>query len=78
MVLYVDPSTHLVARQTYVQGGAGQPLVEEVFSDYRPIDGVQVAFRAEVRRGGQIVLERRVTSIRFNDPPAPTLFKRPS
>jgi len=78
MVLYVDPSTHLVARQTYVPGGAGQPLVEEIFSGYRPVDGIQIAFRAEVRRGGETILERSVTTIRLNESLAPDLFKRPS
>ncbi len=78
IVLYIDPATHLVAKQSYVAGGTGQPLVEEVFSDYRAIDGVQIAFRAEVRRGGETILERHVTSIRLNDPLASTLFKRPS
>ena len=78
MVLYVDPATHLVARQTYVPGGAGQPLVEEIFSSYRPVNGIQIAFRAEVRRGGETILERSVTTIRLNESLAPDLFKRPS
>ena len=36
-------------------GGVGQPLIEEVFSDYKPVDGVQIAFTANGaprRRGG--------------------------
>ncbi len=78
MVLYIDPVTHLVARQSYVPGGAGQPLVEEIFSDYRPVDGVQIAFSAEIRRGGETILQRRVTTIRLNEPLGPTLFQRPS
>ena len=78
MVLYVDPDTGLIAKQTYVAGGAGQPLIEEVFSDYRPVDGVQIAFRGDVRRGGQQVLERRVTDIKINAPIDPALFKRPA
>ncbi len=41
--------------------GAGQPLVEELFTDYRPVDGVQIAFLAKVRRAGQLILERRIT-----------------
>ncbi len=78
MVLHVDPVTHLVARQSYAPGGGGQPLIEEIFSDYRTIDGVQIAFTAEVHRGGETILHRRVTSIRLNEPLGPTLFKRPS
>jgi zinc protease len=78
MVLYVDPATHLVARQTYVAGGFGRPLIEEIFRDYKPVDGVQIAFSATVRRGGETVLERQVRDIRINAPVEPSLFARPT
>jgi zinc protease len=77
MVLYVDPETNLVDRQTYVAGGPGQPLIEELFTDYRAVDGMQVAFTASVRQGGRAVLERRITGIRINVPLDPALFQRP-
>lgn len=77
MLLYVDPDTHLIAKQTYVAGGPGRPLVEEVFSDYRPVDGVQVAFSTLVRIHGEAVLERTVTRFTINGPVGPTTFKRP-
>jgi zinc protease len=79
LVLYIDPGTSLIAKQTYVAGAsAGQPLVEEIFSDYRPVDGVQIAFTANVRVGGTPVLERRISDIRINAPTNPALFKRPT
>jgi hypothetical protein len=78
VVLYVNPETGLISKQTYVAGGAGRPLIEEVFSDYRPVDGVQIAYSATIRRGGQPVLERRVTAITINAPIDPALFKRPA
>jgi zinc protease len=79
MVMYVDPATGLVSRQTYVVGGgAGQPLVEENFTDYRAVDGVQINFSANVRVGGQPALERTVIDIRIGGPLDPALFKRPS
>jgi hypothetical protein len=78
VVLYVDPTTNLVARQTYVAGRPGDPLVEEIFSDYKTVDGVQIAFTAAVRRDGQQVLERRVTEIDINPPLDPALFRRPA
>ncbi len=77
MVLYIDPATHLIAKQTYVAGGPGNPLIEELFADYRPVDGVQIAFSATVRRGGHTVLERRVVELRINDGLDQALFKRP-
>ena len=78
IVLYLDPETNLVSKQAYVAGGAGQPLIEEVFSDYRPVDGIQIAYAAQVRRGGQTMLERRVSTITINPPLDPALFKRPA
>jgi zinc protease len=78
MVLYIHPETHLIAKQTYVAGAPGQPLMEELFSDYKPVSGIQVAFSAKVRRGGQPVLDRRISDIRINAPVDPALFKRPS
>jgi hypothetical protein len=61
-----------------VAGGPGQALVEELFSEYKAVDGVQIAFTAAVRRGSQTVLERKVTEIRINEPLDPALFKRPA
>jgi zinc protease len=78
MVVFVSPETHLIARQTYVAGAAGEPLVEESFEDYRNVEGVQIAFMARVRIGGRPMLERRVTAITFNPPFVPSLFQRPS
>jgi zinc protease len=78
IVLHIDPATSLIAKQMYVVGGPGQPLVEELFSDYRPVDAVQIAFLAQVRRGGQLILERRITSIKINAPLDAALFKRPA
>jgi len=77
IVLYVAPDTSLIAKQAYIAGGGERPLIEEQFSDYRPVDGIQVAFAAKVLRGGEAVLERHVTEIAFNKPIAPSLFKRP-
>jgi hypothetical protein len=77
MVFYIDPETSLVVKQTYVAAGLGGPLVEEIFSDYRPVDGVQIAFATTVRVHGEPVLERTVTSFTINGTLAPTLFSRP-
>ena len=77
MVMYIDPETFRITRQTYVAGGPGAPLVEELFGDYRPIDGVQIAFSATVRRGSETLIERKIIELRINDSLDPALFKRP-
>jgi zinc protease len=78
MVMYVDASTGLVTKQTYVAGGMGQPLVEESFSDYRAVDGLQINFAASVRVGGEPALERTVIDVKVGGALDPALFRRPS
>ena len=77
-VLLVDRATGLIAKQVYVGPGRDRPLVEEVFSDYRPVDGVQIAFRAIMRQRGLQMVDRRVTDVKINAPLDPALFKRPA
>lgn len=77
--LYVDATSGLVVRQTYVaRGPQGEVAGEESFSDYRVVNGLQVAFKAVVRRGGATVLERTVTDFKYNVALEPDLFKKPS
>jgi zinc protease len=77
-VMYVDPTTSLITKQTYVAGGMGRALVEELFGDYQPTDGIEIAHIARVRIGGQQVLERRIAEVTVNAPLSATLFKRPA
>jgi hypothetical protein len=78
MALYMEESG-LVVKQTYSSmGPAGMEATEEEFFDYRLVDGLQVAFRAVVRRRGEKVVERVVREFEYNTPIAPALFKRPS
>jgi hypothetical protein len=77
IVLEVDRNTMLIRKQSYRADAPGRPLVEESFSDYRPVDGVQIAFRAS-RKSGPLVVERRVTDVKINAPVEPALFSRPA
>jgi zinc protease len=76
--LYVD-SANLIARQAYSSAGPdGQPMqAEEVFSDYRTVDGIKVPFTAQVLRDGRPILERTLTEVTFNSTIDPKLFSRP-
>jgi hypothetical protein len=78
LVLYVDARTHLIAKQAYVVNAPGRPLIEELFSDYRPIDGLSVAFTAEVRTDGRPIVRRRLDDITINGGIDPKLFTRPN
>jgi hypothetical protein len=76
--LYVD-SQSLVVRQSFQTPAPDgkRILAEELFSDYRAVDGVQVPFRADVRRNGTLILSRTLTTVTFNTPLDETLFARP-
>ena len=78
VVLYIDPDTNLISRQSYVVGGVGQPLIEEIFADYRPVKGVLFAHAATVKRSGQPILKRLVISLVVNADLDRVLFKRPA
>ena len=77
VILYVDPATGLIRKQVFTADSPGRPIVEEQFSDYRAVDGVQIPFTAS-RKAGPITLERKVTDVKFNTPIDPALFKRPA
>jgi hypothetical protein len=75
ILLSIDPATFRVTKESFAAGRAGQALVEETFSNYRSVDGVQMPFQAE-RRVGPISIRRRVTELRLNQPVDPSLFTR--
>jgi hypothetical protein len=77
IVLYIDPQTSLVSKQAFGADGPTFMLVEEQFSDYRPVDGVQIAYKAR-RTIGDRSVERTVSDVKINQPIEPALFKRPA
>ena len=77
VTLYIDRTTGLIARELY-DASDGSGTVEELYSDYRSVDGLQVPFTTVVKRPGKPVIERLVKSVRFNIPLQSSLFVRPS
>jgi len=77
VVLTVDAESFRVTKESFAAGGGGQALVEETFSDYRAVSGVQMPFAAE-RGTGPLIIKRRVTDLQINAPIDPSLFARPS
>lgn len=74
VTLVFDPVTALMLRERYLMDGA---QVEEEYSDYRRVSGIQVAFKASVRRGGAPLLERVFQSVELNVPLDRSLFTKP-
>jgi len=77
VVLYIDPETSMVRKLLFAATTPGRPLVEEQFSDYRNVDGIQIAFEA-TRKVGPLSVQRKVTDVKINPPLDPALFKRPA
>jgi zinc protease len=73
--LVLDPDTMVILSQRYDMENA---TMEERYADYRPIDGIQVPFKAEVRRNGVRLIERVLHRIEFNIPLEASLFSKPS
>jgi zinc protease len=76
--LYIDPQ-NLIGRQAFSAAGPdGRPVqAEEAFSDYRLVSGIQVPFKAEVYRGGRVILSRVLKNVALNSALDDTLFARP-
>jgi hypothetical protein len=78
VTLYIDEQ-NLIARQAFTSAGpTGTPIkTEEVFSDYRTIDGVRIPFGAQLLRDGTPVLTRTLTRVVLNSRLDDALFMRP-
>ena len=72
----LDPKTSLISYMRYAL--SDKTSAEEAFSDYRSINGLLVAFHAEVRRSGLPSVLRLVKSFEYNVDLAPSLFAKPS
>jgi zinc protease len=71
-----DPITGLMVYQQYGAVG-GEPRTEETFTDYRAVQGLQVAHQASVRREGQPPIQRIVHTFELNVPLDAAFFKKP-
>jgi zinc protease len=75
--LVLHPETGQIVRAWYPASGAGG-RVEETFSDYRQIEGLQVAFSVTVRHPGLPPFTRIIREFQLNVPIDPSVFSKPS
>jgi zinc protease len=79
LTLIFDPATALLAKAKYrVAAPGGDVNVEEIYSDYRDVRGLKVAFTTEVRRDGAPAVHRTLRTFEFNVPVDSALFNKPS
>jgi hypothetical protein len=76
--LHIDSAMRIVGQAYSRPDPSGrQILMEEVFSDYREVQGIHVPFEAQLLHNGQPILKRTFTSVTLNGPVSDTLFARP-
>jgi len=73
VTLFVNRDNGLIEKARYLGGPDGR--TDEIYSDYRNVAGIQVAFHTVVRRGSLLPLERDIKTIRYNVPLSPALFR---
>ena len=80
LTLYFDAGTHLLGKVETLSDTAvlGDTLNEQIYSDYRAVDGVNVPFRLTVRSAGQVTQEMAYSTIDLNAAPDAAAFQLPS
>lgn len=79
LTLIFDPATALLAKSKYrMAGPSGDVNVEEIYSNYRDVNGLKVPFTTEVRRDGAPAVQRTLRTFEFNVPIDAALFNKPS
>lgn len=76
VTLFVNRDNGLIEKARYVAEPEGRS--EELYSDYRNVNGIQFAFHTVLRRASLPPVERDVTSLHYNVPLAAGLFVKPS
>jgi len=80
IALYLDTQTRRVAKFETLADNAvlGDTITEVVFSDYRPVNGVQLPYRVVTRIGGELVQDLQFSEIKVNTSPTDTSFEPPA
>jgi zinc protease len=79
LTLIFDPVTALLSKSKYrMSSPTGDVTVEEIYSNYRDVNGLKVPFTTEVRRDGAPAVQRTLRKFEFNVPVDSALFSKPS
>jgi hypothetical protein len=77
LTIALDPETALIVWQRYpARGVVGN--IEETLTNYRDVDGLQVAFSVTIRHPGEMPITRVLRSFQYNVPLDASVFSRPS
>lgn len=74
--VFFDASSHLLVKESEADPTRPQANQELIYSDYRPVDGVEEPFHLEIHRGGK-VLEVSVSKVTHNPSVDARIFNFP-
>jgi hypothetical protein len=78
VTLFLDTVTHLPVKKSYTWRDAsdkGQNLEEELYDNYKPVQGIMTPYTQSRYYNGDLVSERFLSKIRYNDELADSLFE---
>ena len=74
--IYVSEETNLILKYAFRETEMGTSMDKEtIFSDYREVDGIQIAFNVIQNVNGEIYTDTRLTSVEINTELDESLFK---
>ncbi len=75
---YLDADTGIELKtETYIKKDSSETHVENVFGDYKEVDGIMIPFYIENRVNGQVVTQIMLTKVELNAPIDDKLFSMP-
>ena len=76
--VFISPETHYVLKYTFRETEQGVTMDKEtIFSDYRDVDGVKIAYHVVQNVNGELYTENRVNSVKLNTEIDAALFEKP-
>ena len=76
---FVDPVSGRVVRETYKGMGQSGPVdTETVFSDWKPVEGLNLPFHRENKQNGESSSSVQFSSIQLNPTIDPKIFEKPA
>ena len=74
--IYVSNETNLILKYAFQETEMGTSMDKEtIFSDYRDVDGIQIAFNVIQHVNGELYTESRLTSVEINSELDESLFE---
>ncbi len=77
--VFLDSATHLIVMKRYTAALMGPPAeTDELYSDYRDVNGVKMPYKTVTRQGGKVGADITVTEVKLNPGVPEAWFKKPT